>query len=58
MNKKWLCVIYFSIAAVVILIAIISMFNGPKLDGNITEYKCDVKNFRLATLLKLTKMED
>ena len=55
MNKKWQYIIYFSIAAVVILIAIISMFTGPKLDGNITEYKCDVKNLRLATTIEINK---
>lgn len=55
MTKKWQYIIYFSIAVLIILIGVFSMFAGPKLDGNITEYKCDVKNFRLATTIKIKK---
>ncbi len=55
MNKKKWYIIYFAIITAIILLGIISMFLMPKLAGNITEYKCDVKNFRLSTTIEVER---
>ena len=53
MTKKKFNIILYSILAVLLIFGVISMFFGPKIEGNVTEYKCDVKNFRLSTTIKI-----
>lgn len=53
MNKKKWNIIYFAIIGTVVLVGVISMLFAPNLEGNVTEYKCDVKNFRLSTTIEV-----
>ena len=55
MNKKRLNIIYVVIIAAIIFFGVISMFFRQNLEGNVTEYECDVKNFKLSTTIEIKR---
>lgn len=48
-------IIYIVVIVVFLVLGISSMFGGKSLNGAYEEYKCDVKNFRLATTVEIKK---
>lgn len=55
-GRKGIVSLIFALAAIVAIIALFIILSGTKRDiGECTEYKCDVKNLRLATTIEIDK---